>query len=171
MNTQKIYIACLASYNNRILHGKWIDCEDYEQIQDEVNKIMKSSPMDDAEEYAIHDFEGFGSIQINEYDNLEYIAELAEALEDLDENETTLFEYILDNYASNISEAKEKIENVFIFEGTRADYAQEITEECSEIPQHLANYIDYDAMGRDMECNGDLVELDHNVFITNANEL
>jgi len=171
MNTQQIYIACLSSYNNSILHGEWIECnEGLEHIQAEVNKIMKSSPMDDAEEWAIHDFSGFNGIEVNEYDSLEHIAVLAEALENLDDNELTVFEYILSMY-SNVTEAKEKMDEVNIFNGSRGDYAQEITEECSEVPEYLANYIDYDAMGRDFEFNGDLVELDHNLYITNANEL
>ncbi len=33
---------------------------------------------------------------------------------------------------------------------------QEIIEETTEIPQSLANYIDYEAMARDLELNGDL---------------
>lgn len=41
----KIYVACLASYNNGRLHGKWIDASsDVESMQEEVNAILKSSP-------------------------------------------------------------------------------------------------------------------------------
>jgi antirestriction protein len=41
----KIYIACLASYNNGTLHGKWIDASsDVEEMEEEVAKIMLSSP-------------------------------------------------------------------------------------------------------------------------------
>ncbi len=39
---------------------------------------------------------------------------------------------------------------------TLAVYVQELTEETTEIPQQLQSYIDYEAMGRDMEINGDL---------------
>ena len=41
-----------------------------------------------------------------------------------------------------------------------ADYAQELTEESTSIPQHLAMYIDYRAMARDMEYSGDLFTLE-----------
>lgn len=37
-----------------------------------------------------------------------------------------------------------------------ADYAQELTEETSSIPRHLAMYIDYRAMACDMEYSGDV---------------
>ena len=169
MNSPKIYVACLSSYNNGILHGEWIDVEDYEQLQEEVNRILKESPMNDAEEWAIHDFEGFGNIKIEEYDGLEHVAELAEALVNLNETETTVFEYLYDNY--DLEDAVEKMEEVNIFEGSRSDYAQEITEECNDVPDYLVNYIDYDRMGRDMEYNSEIVEIEHDVFITNAYDL
>lgn len=35
-----------------------------------------------------------------------------------------------------------------------ADYAQELTEQESEVPKHLEFYIDYEKMGRDMEMSG-----------------
>jgi hypothetical protein len=37
-----------------------------------------------------------------------------------------------------------------------ADYAEELTEGTTEIPQHLAYYIDYEKMGREMELSGDI---------------
>nr|WP_281182444.1 antirestriction protein ArdA [Alteromonas confluentis] len=37
-----------------------------------------------------------------------------------------------------------------------ADYAEELTEETTQIPEHLAFYIDYEKMGRDMELGGDV---------------
>lgn len=48
-----------------------------------------------------------------------------------------------------------------------ADYAQEITEETTEIPDHLQCYVDYASMARDIELNGDIItiELGHEVHI------
>jgi len=41
-----------------------------------------------------------------------------------------------------------------------ADYAQDLTEQTSEIPKHLEFYIDYERMGRDMELNGDIYTIE-----------
>ena len=42
----RIYVACLAAYNNGILHGKWIDAhQDEIAIFDEINLMLKSSPI------------------------------------------------------------------------------------------------------------------------------
>jgi len=41
----RIYIACLASYNNGEPHGRWIDASsDVDVMQDEVNLILAASP-------------------------------------------------------------------------------------------------------------------------------
>ena len=41
-----------------------------------------------------------------------------------------------------------------------ADYAQELTEQTGEIPQHLEFYIDYERMGRDMDMSGDVFTIE-----------
>ena len=41
-----------------------------------------------------------------------------------------------------------------------ADYAQELTEETTQIPENLIYYIDYERMGRDMEMSGDIFTLE-----------
>lgn len=53
MNTnteQRLYVACLASYNNGILHGEWIDAaSDADEMQEEVNRILRASPYPNVE--------------------------------------------------------------------------------------------------------------------------
>ena len=40
----KLYVACLASYNNGVLHGKWIDASSYvEDMQEQINQVLMSS--------------------------------------------------------------------------------------------------------------------------------
>ena len=58
----RIYVADLAAYNSGKLHGVWIDAtEDLEDIQTQVQEMLKKSPEPFTEEYAIHDYEYFGS--------------------------------------------------------------------------------------------------------------
>lgn len=68
MEKPSIYVACLASYNNAILHGVWIDATQSEdEIMAEIWSMLDNIPEPNAEEYAIQDYEGFGSIPIHEY--------------------------------------------------------------------------------------------------------
>jgi len=39
------------------------------------------------------------------------------------------------------------------------------------VPDFLVNYIDYDKFARDLELNGELIEIEHEVFVTNPQEL
>lgn len=76
--TPHIYVACLAAYNNGILHGEWIDADQSaDEIHEAVRRMLASSPQPGAEEWAIHDFEGFGELRLGEYESLERIADIA----------------------------------------------------------------------------------------------
>ncbi len=49
----KIYVACLASYNDGILHGAWIDAnQDVGNIHDEIRAMLQASSVRGTEEYA-----------------------------------------------------------------------------------------------------------------------
>ena len=49
--TPRIYVACLAAYNNGILHGEWIDADQgVEHISEQAAAMLKASPIEDAED-------------------------------------------------------------------------------------------------------------------------
>ncbi len=82
----RIYVACLAAYNNGRLHGAWIDADqDADGIWAEINAMLAASPIPGAEEWAIHDYEGFWGLDLGEYENLEDVAVFAEAIEEYGE--------------------------------------------------------------------------------------
>lgn len=149
----KIYIADLAAYNSGYLHGVWVDATDeLDEITDQINSMLEASPVEDAEEYAIHDHEGFGGYSVGEYDSIETLHEVACYIE-----EYPSFGAELLNYYSDIDEARKAAEESYNgCYGSLADYAQELTEQTGEVPKHLEFYIDYDRMGRDMEMSGDI---------------
>ncbi|MCB0094432.1 MAG: antirestriction protein ArdA, partial [Caldilineaceae bacterium] len=41
-----------------------------------------------------------------------------------------------------------------------ADFAQELTEDTTKIPENLRYYIDYERMGRDMEMSGEIFTIE-----------
>jgi len=60
MSEIRIYMVDLAAYNKGFLHGVWIDAtSELSDMQDEIDKRLAASPVTVAEEYAIHDHEGF----------------------------------------------------------------------------------------------------------------
>lgn len=64
----RIYVASLSDYNAGRLHGEWIDAtQELEQLEEAVQEMLARSPSPGAEEYAVHDYEGFGRLHIDEY--------------------------------------------------------------------------------------------------------
>jgi antirestriction protein len=107
MSAPRIYVACLAAYNNGILHGAWIDADQSaDELHEAVRTMLAASPMPGAQEWAIHDFEGFAPLRLSEWESFERVADIAAGLaehgaaftawlaydEDCDPSDTAAFE-------------------------------------------------------------------------------
>lgn len=144
----RIYVACLAAYNNGILHGKWVDAnQDPCDIWNAVSAMLQTSPIADAEEWAIHDYEGFEGTNIAEYEGFDEVSQKAALIA----GHGALAGKLLEHY-QDTEDAKLAIEERYAGEYENlADFARELTEEATaNIPDNLAFYIDYEAMGRDL---------------------
>ena len=115
--------------------------------------MLTASPITGAEEWAIHDYEGFGDVRIEEYTGFERVSALASFITEHGEIGAALLDY----YCGDLEEASEAITDRYMGEhASLADYVQEVTEETTTIPQALQYYIDWQAMARDVEMNGDV---------------
>lgn len=153
----RIYAACLAAYNNGYLHGCWIEAaQDSEEIDAEISEMLKASPIPQAEEWAIHDFEGFEGARLEEYSGIDRAHAFAVFIVE----HGRLGGELLNHFCGDLEEAELALENYAGEYKCLADFAQELTEETMQIPEALAYYIDYAAMARDMELNGDVFTLE-----------
>ena len=153
----RIYVACLAAYNNGYLHGQWIDATLGEDaIWDQINEVLKPSPIPDAEEWAIHDYEGFEGLNISEYEGIQSVVEKAEFIEEHGRLGAELVSYFGD-----FETARKALEDDYagVYKSL-AEFAEDLTEQTTQIPDSLQYYIDYERMARDLEM-GDvlLIEL------------
>lgn len=149
-NEIRIYVACLAAYNNGILHGRWIDADqDADSIQAEISEMLKASPIAGAEEWAIHDYEGFEGVSLSEYQGITSVCEIAQFVSQHGALGAKVMAYLGD-----LDSAKQALEERYRGQYTSlADFVQELTEETTEIPDSLQHYIDWEAMGRDLAIN------------------
>lgn len=161
----KIYVACLASYNNGKLYGKWIDAnQDVDALQVEISALLKASPELFAEEWAVHDYEGFGEIHLSEWPDLARVSALAGLLEEHGE----AFSLWYCNQDSNNIDV-DQLEDIFqeqnngIFESKEAfaDYILESTGMLDALPEWAKMYFNYEAYARDLELSGDYSFIRH----------
>lgn len=180
--SRRIYVACLASYNAGVLHGRWIDAtDDAYTMRETVAAMLRESPFPNvtvphpetgemvasAEEWAIHDHEGLGDL-ISEYTSFDTIAAIVGYLDATEdggipegaaiaflENDTYRLE-TPDRIADAADDARDAYagqhDNLEAFAEGLADDAGDL----KDVPERYRPYIDFAAMGRDLELGGDV---------------
>jgi antirestriction protein len=156
--TPRIYVACLASYNNGILYGCWINVmEGVGHVYEEVTKMLANSPICNSEEYAIHDYEGFYDLRLEEYESFASVFQKAELISEYGKISCQ----VLDYWGGDIEEAKRMLEDGYMGKWESiADYTRNFLYETGTLTnsqQHLVDYINFNDMGKDMECAGDIL--------------
>jgi len=148
MDTPRIYVACLAAYNSGILFGEWIRADQSsEDIQDDIQTMLTASPIEGAEEWAIHSFEGFCDKTLSEYEDIDNVAKLAEFII----KHGDLGGALLGDYS--VEEAETLLEDHYhgVYDN-EVDFAYDIFENCysNAIPDNLMCYFDYAAFAHDL---------------------
>lgn len=163
-----IYAASLSDYNNGILHGTWVEAdENVERMQGEIASMLEASPTtkrygDIAEEWAIHDHEGFEPYPLQEYSGLDTVATLAEGII---EHGQAFAAWAA--WRGEVSpEVLRSFEDAYLGEWDSLEhYAEEILDDFGldetldqHIPESLRPYVKVEAAGfaRDLELGGDV---------------
>ncbi|MCL1986749.1 MAG: antirestriction protein ArdA [Firmicutes bacterium] len=153
----KIWLGNLGKYNEGELIGEWVElpCYDWDEVKQNIGINAEY------EEYYIGDYEvDFLTLKISEYENLDKLDELAELLENLADDELNNLIEICKVENLNIDNLIETLENKL----SNWKVIQDIADESDlgyymvndmelydlESMGHLANYIDYEALGNDI---------------------
>lgn len=147
MDTPRIYVASLSDYNAGILHGAWIDADqDADDIREEIAAMLDESHNQPAEDYAIHDYENFGGIRLPEYEDIDTVSAIADAIKEHGEAFALVYAD-----CNDVRSAIDAIEDRYCGEwGSMEEYAEELYNESYDIPDYLKYYIDYEAVARDL---------------------
>jgi antirestriction protein len=161
MSEPRIYVASLSDYNAGILHGVWIDAtQDDDEIYLLVHEMLAESPTalaegSTAEEWAVHDFEGFYGLMVGEYTDLDAVSELAKALGEHGEAYAAYVNLVGAHYAT-----PEGFEEAYEGEyGSPEDWAREWHDSVGTfhgVADTFEQYFDFEAFARDCEVGGDL---------------
>lgn len=162
MSTPQVYVACLAAYNAGKLHGDWADATDEHEIIETIERVIESSPVEDAEEHAFHDYDGFGKAGdvLGEYSSAEDVASLGALVET---HGADLVGAAAENWGPSnpgnvVGTVEDLIENNYHGEySSVGDYAHEYYEstgELDKVPSSLRYHIDWESVGKEMETGG-----------------
>ncbi len=147
-DTPRIYIRCLASYNAGILHGEWIDATDADEIREAIQNMLSESREPIAEEYAIHDYEGFGSLRLSEFEDIDRVGELGTMIQEHGAAFAAHANHVGVDFAT-----EESFQDAFCGEwDSEKAYGEHLFDELylHEVPEFVQNYIDYEAFTRDI---------------------
>ncbi len=171
----RIYLTDLQAYNNGNLVGEWLELPmSKEELQKAIDSVLERGMdscnsvwyqegilvQDKHEEYFITDYE-CEYYDIDEYESLDTLNDLAEKMSNLTEDEQTATKLMLENYiADTIDVAIEHLDDIHNtgqtnMEDIAYNYAQEAVE---NMPSNMRYYFDYEALGHDMETNGTYLE-------------
>lgn len=137
-----------------------------------------SEPFASAEEWAIHDHEGFAGLITSEWPDLDEVAAMAEILDDDDEDKRRGLFWLVGGLGYKVADAIQKCEDVRTYDGTAQEYAESFIDDCysdalDKLPDLLKFHIDYEGITRDLLLGGDIAEVEageERFIVTNANE-
>ena len=155
------YITNLGKYNEGELVGETLK---FPTTTEEVQALLKRIGVDGVryEEFFITSFDGdvLGLYDyLTEYENLDELNHLACLLSELDQGELEKFEAVIDSgeHTSSVADLINLAQNLDCYEfypGVEDDetlgriYVEDM--EAIDVPEHLLNYFDYEAYGRDI---------------------
>ena len=163
-----IALTNLGKYNEGELIYKWVTLPATdEEIEAAKKEIGISDEPDEAgryyEEWFITDYE-CDYMRIGEYDNIDELNEIAETVENLDDWERDIVKALIDE-GYGLEEAITTAPDCIVYNDCddMADVAYRMYEEgiLGDIPEHLINYIDWDAYGRDLSYDGHWIATDN----------
>lgn len=160
----QIYIQELATYNNAVGVGKWINVEDFDteiiKLFEEATVVLKDNNYHygvDAEEYEIMDYECEIDINLNRiYRDIDKLKALNELLIELNQDELEKFQYLFNNEGLDIEEIdNDTFDSVYIY-SEWDEAVEEFIEYFLEVPDDskIYNYLDYSSIQRDLEMDG-----------------
>ena len=169
-----VYVASLADYNYGRLHGAWLDAAvEVDELAEGIQTMLAHSPIPDAEEWAIHDYEGFGPLRLSEYENLDIVSQIGRGIAE----HGAAFAHWAALCGTSDPEDLARFDDVYLGHWDSIEaYADDLLDELGidaiieqAVPDHLQAYVKVDVEGfaRDLEYSGEVnaSEGDNGVYL------
>lgn len=161
-----IYLTNLGKYNEGELIGEWVELP---VSQEELQKVFERIGINEEyEEYFITDYE-CDFYEVGEYESIDTLNEIAERLDELDEEESKVVKALMSELGYTLNEAINKVNSgdyrIYSDCDNMTDIAYQVVEECeylNNVPDNVARYFDYESFGRDLGIEGTYIFTDDN---------
>ena len=163
------FITNLGKYNEGELVGEWVKfpttSEELQKVFERIGIGSKDEFGNPYEEWFISDYDYYVSglyDKLGEYESLDELNYLASKLQELDNHEYEHFQAAMQisDYTGNVKDVINLIDNLDkydVYPGVEdeADLGRYYVYELGmmQVPEHLQDYIDYEAIGRDVSIN------------------
>ena len=171
-----VYLTDLTAYNAGCLSGTWVQLpltklELSQTISEVLTEGEQVTDEENHEEWFITDYEwdDIDLKAIDEYENIYDLNDEMYLLSQLDKDRLKAVKFLLDEgITSDIEDAISRAEDVIIHHNyDMEDVAYDLIDTCynlKDIPDLIANNIDYDGIAHDLEQDGTYWELDGDVY-------
>lgn len=159
----RIYVASLSDYNAGRLHGTWLDAaQEPEALLAGIGEMLAASPEPGAEEWAIHDYEAFAGVRLDEYESIEQVSEIALGIAEHGAAFGAWAEHLGRSCWDDLGRFEDCYRGRW---DSVTDYAEDFLEALGlpqiieqAVPEELQPYVSVDAgaFARDMAANGEL---------------
>ena len=172
MSNISIYLTNLGKYNEGELIGAWVQLPvSDDELNDVLDRIGISEQPNEKgnyyEEYFITDYDSDLEIQIDEYESISTLNDIAEMVKDFGEDERIAFKafkdegYDLEYAVTCVQDCDYRIYSDC---DDMEDVAREYVEETcllSGVPEEVTEFFDFEAYGRYLEMEGNFVNVEN----------
>ena len=161
MDEMRVYIVNLGKYVEGKDTGAWFQCPvDYEKVKETLELDSEHG------EYAIHDYEL--PFEIDEYIGIGELNRLCRMVEEFEEPVKKALKELIE-CCGDLESLYEKKDDIIYYFGceSASDVAYYFVNECGyfgEVADNVKMYIDYEALGRDLELNREIYDTGKGIF-------
>jgi len=145
------------------LHGCWIDAaQDANAIREEIADMLARSSEPFAEEWAIHDYEGFGAYKVSEFEDIEELSGIAANI--VEHGEPYLAALALADSRAEADALMEEYCGEYLSDEA---FTEQLLEDSDMLPKDLPAWIHIDWEATAREVMMDYCEVNHHYFRQN----
>jgi len=156
----RVYVGTYRKYNEGSIFGKWLTLSDYTDKEEFYAACHELHSDEQDPEFMFQDYEDIPQALISESFISDKIFEIIEAWENMEESQKEPFQIWCNNRNRSLSD--EDIDDLIrAFErdyigpyDSEEDFARELIEDRTDLPDFAKQYFDYEAYANDLFCDG-----------------